>query len=74
MTELDDVVKTVALVLGARNVQPDDRIVEDLGAESADVVNIIATVEEKYKIFVDEAALADVRTVKDLYDAVQGRA
>ncbi len=69
--ELDDVVKTVGLVLGRRKVAPSDRIYEDLGAESADVLNLVATMEEKYGISIDEASVPSVRTVADLHDLVR---
>ncbi len=67
LIELDDVCRTVGLVLGRRDTKPDDRIQEDLGAESMDMLNIVVTLEEKYGIPIDEAATADVATVRDLY-------
>ena len=38
--QLDDVSRTVGLVLGRRRVTADQRLVEDLGAESADILNM----------------------------------
>ena len=70
---IEDITRLVGLQLGKKGVQPTDRIVEDLGAESADIVNIIATAEEKYDIFIDESELAQIQTVNELYDAVQSR-
>lgn len=68
--EPNEIAKTVGLVLGRRNVAPADRIYEDLGAESADVLNIVVTVEEKYGISIDEASVASIRTVADLHELV----
>jgi len=68
LIELDDVCRTVSLVLGRRSAKPDDRLMEDLGAESIDILGVMVTVEEKYGIAVDEAAMAAVSTVRDLYD------
>ena len=70
MIEIDDVCRTVSLVLGARGAKPGDRLIEDLGAESMDVLGVMVTLEEKYGITVDEAAMATVSTVRDLYDLV----
>jgi acyl carrier protein len=67
LIELDDVCRTVALVLGLRTAPPNGRIQEDLGAESFDVLNIVVTLEEKYGVSIDEAAAANVSTVRDLY-------
>jgi len=60
------VIQLVAAQLGVSSVRESDRIVEDLGAESMDIVNIIAAVEERYAICFDEAELPDISTVGDL--------
>ncbi len=67
---LDEVCRTVGLVLGHRNPQPDDRLVEDLGSESIDLLNITVALEQKYGVSIDEAATAGVSTVRDLYDVL----
>ncbi len=69
--ELDDIVRTVGLVLGRRKVAPSDRIYEDLGAESADMLNLVVTMEEKYGISIDEASVPSIRTVADLHEVVR---
>lgn len=71
--DLEDITKLVGLQLGKRNVQAGDRLVEDLGAESADVANIVATVEEKYGISIKEAEIARIFTPADLFDLIQKR-
>ena len=47
-------------------IQAQDRIVEDLGAASMDIVNIISAVEERYAVHIDEAELPAIRTIADL--------
>ncbi len=69
--EADTVKKLVAVQLGAVSVSGKDRIVEDLGAESMDIVNIIAAVEERYGIHIEESLLPDIATVGDLVGLVQ---
>jgi acyl carrier protein len=71
---MDEIRKLVGMQLGKRNVNESDRFVEDLGAESADVANIVATVEEKYGITVKEAEIASIFTSADLLALVQERA
>jgi acyl carrier protein len=68
--EVDDVCRTVSLVLGSRVVNADDRLIEDLGAESMDILGVIATIEEKYGVTIDETAIASISTVRDVYDVV----
>ena len=67
LIDLDDVCRTVGLVLGRRDAQPDHRIQADLGGESIDVLNITVTLETKYGIAIAEADLVSVSTVRDLY-------
>lgn len=71
---MDDIKKLVGMQLGKRNVNENDRFMEDLGAESADIANIVATVEEKYRITIKEAEIASIFTPADLLALVQQRA
>ncbi len=67
LIELDDVRRTVGLVLGRRDPQADSRLEQDLGAESLDLLNIMVALEEKYGISIGETAMAEVSTVRDLH-------
>ena len=67
LAELDQVSRTIGLVLGRRHVTADQRLVEDLGAESADILNIMVTLEQKYGVKIDETEMTAVATVRDLY-------
>ena len=71
---IDEIKKLVGMQLGKRNVNENDRFVEDLGAESADVANLVAIVEEKYGITIKEAEIARLFTPTDLFTLVQKRA
>jgi acyl carrier protein len=70
---MDEVIKLVGLQLGKRNVQRKDRLVEDLGAESADVANLVAVVEGKYGITIKESEIARIFTSDDLFALIQKR-
>jgi acyl carrier protein len=70
---LDEVRRLVAVQLGRRTVAPGDRLVEDLGAESMDLVNLVAATEERYGIEVAEEEISDLRTVADLHRLVAAR-
>jgi acyl carrier protein len=56
----------VARQLGRDDIRLDDRLIEDLGAESIDLVTIVAVVEETYRIGIEEERLPLLRTVRDL--------
>ena len=60
----------VARQLGRPDVGLDDRLIEDLGAESMDLVTIVAVVEENYQISIDEERLPLIRTVRDLANEI----
>ena len=67
---MEDIQKLVGLQLGVRVVAEHARLVEDLGAESADVANLVAAVEEKYHIIVKESEIAKIFTPADLFELV----
>jgi len=71
LVTMDDIKKLVGMQLGKRNVHEHDRFMEDLGAESADVANLVATVEEKYRITIKEAEIARLFTPADLFALLQ---
>ncbi len=64
--KIEDVIQIVEVQLGATGARAADRIIEDLGAESADIVGILAAVDAKYSIHIDEMELPDIRTIADL--------
>jgi len=68
---INDILRIVGLQLGAKDIKMEDRLVEDLGAESADVANIVAAVESKYGIHLKESEIARIFTPADLLEAVQ---
>jgi acyl carrier protein len=68
---IDQIQTIVKLQLGLKEVDPKQNLVEALGAESVDVVNIIATVEEKYGIFIPEDKLLNIHTITDIYNLVK---
>ncbi len=69
--QMEEIETLVCLQLGLRKVSADDRFMEDLGAESVDLVNIIAAAEDKFNISFDEADISKVRTVQQLYDLIK---
>jgi acyl carrier protein len=68
-----EIEKLVELQLGVEGVRSSDRLMEDLGAESADLMNLMATLEERFGIEVSEDDGARIRTVSDLEKLVTAR-
>jgi acyl carrier protein len=71
LADPEEVGRTVGLVLGRRTVTAEQRLVEDLGAESADVLNIMVTLEQKYGVKIDETDMSAVVSVRDLYELLK---
>jgi len=68
---LDDIKTLVGLQLGKPNIDETARFVEELGAESADVLNIVLAVEDKYGISIAEGEMSEIRSTVDLYTLVK---
>ena len=69
----EEIQALVGRQLGLRKVRLEDYLVEDLDAVSADIVNIVAALEDLFKIVIEEEALADIRRVDDLCRMVSAR-
>jgi len=68
---VEEVQALVRMQLGKSKVSLENRLMEDLGAESADIVNIVAAAEDKFNISFNEADIAAVRTVKDIFEIIE---
>ena len=67
---INDIIKLVQLQLGKQSVSENDKLVQDLGAESADIANIVAVAEERYQITFRESEIAKIFTPRDIYNLV----
>lgn len=68
---LTEVARIIGLQLGIRGVRPQDRLLEDLGAESVDILNILLALEDRYGLVLNEGDLGYVRSVRELAGLVQ---
>ena len=67
----DEIRKLVELQFGIRGVQDNSRLVEELGAESADIANLVAAAEEKFGVFIKESEIARIFTPTDLFEIIK---
>lgn len=70
-SKIEDLIAIVKMQLGTTDVSENEHLVEALGAESADIVNIVAAIEEKYDIEIDESELANITTIAGLQKLVE---
>ncbi len=50
------------------------RLVEDLGADSANVMVLIMDLEDQFNLQVEDSAITTLKTVGDVVDYIQARA
>ena len=75
--DLSDRIQTiVADQLGVERaeVTKDASILDDLGADSLDVVELVMTLEEAFEIEVPDDAVEEMRTIGDIQRFVESRA
>jgi len=53
------------------NITPETNIMEDLGADSLDVVELLMTIDEIFGISVPDEDVPGLKTVKDIVDYVE---
>ena len=59
------------LYLSADDVKEDSKFVDDLGADSLDVVQMLIAMEKEFGITFDDDEIADIKTVKDAIDLIE---
>ena len=47
------------------------RIVDDLGADSLDVVEMVMTVEDEFEIEIPDSVIEDLKTIGDVVEYIQ---
>ena len=62
-----ELIRCIELQLGRRAVRTEDRFQEDLGAESIDMLHIIAEIESRTGIFIPEEMIPEFTSVQILY-------
>ena len=59
------------LKMDVKDVTPDKRLVEDLKADSANVMVLIMDLEDQFNMTVDDAAITTLRTVGDVVSYIE---
>ena len=71
--EFEKLVSIIVDVLGvdAEEITPDTTFVDDLGADSLDVAQIIMGIEEEFDVTVDQAVASNVTTVGQAFELIK---
>jgi len=72
---LVDVLEILVDVLGVEddNVKPESKFVEDLGADSLDLVELIMAFEDKFSIEISDEEAEKMVTVKDVLNYIDSK-
>ena len=57
----------------AEEMTMETRIVDDLGADSLDVVEMLMTVEDEFEIEIPDSVIEDLKTIGDVVGYIQNR-
>ena len=71
--EFEKLQKIIAEVLNLseEEIRPDSTFVDDLGADSLDVFQLIMGIEEEFDIEIDNAEAEKIKTVQDAVDQIK---
>lgn len=75
MTALDEIRKILADQLSTKveDITPESRILEDLGADSLDVVELLMILEDQQGIVISDEEAAKIKTVGDIVKLIEER-
>ena len=72
---LEKVQKILADQLGVKpeSIKPESRIMEDLGADSLDVVELLMLLEDEFGVEVSEEEAVNLKTVADILSIIDAK-
>ena len=75
MALIDDIKEVVVeqLSVDAAEVKEDSKFIEDLGADSLDVVELVMALEEKFDIEIPDDEAEKIQTVQDVVTYIESK-
>lgn len=73
MFETVKTILTEQLHLTNIDITPDTKIMDDLGADSLDILQLLMTIEEEYGIEIPDEKLASFVTVQDIVNYLEAQ-
>lgn len=72
---IDKVKELIALQLSVdvKQITPESRVVEDLGADSLDIMEMLMTLEDEFNISIPDDDAKSLRTVQNIVDYIDSK-
>jgi len=62
------------LGIDVNDVKPEKSLMEDLGADSLDIVDLVMAFEDEFGVKISDQDLSKIKTVQDVIEAIKLRA
>ncbi len=59
------------LAIDAKEIKPDSAFIEDLGADSLDIVELIMAMESEFDMDIDDDEVENISTVEDVVNYIK---
>ena len=75
MSKIDDIKSIISEQLGIEEekIKPESKFIDDLGADSLDIVELIMSFEEKFNIEIPETEAEKMQTVQSVLDYLENK-
>ena len=73
MNTIEKVKKIIAeqLCISVAEIKDDSNVIEDLGADSLDVVELLMTFEDEFGVSIPDEAIPEIKTIKEIVDFIE---
>lgn len=68
----ETIVKIIEEKMSASEIEDDANLVDDLGMDSLDYIEVVMEIEEKFAIRIDDEKLEPIKTMGELIALVEG--
>jgi len=70
---LDDLIRDQLCLARDHELKPEDSLVNDLGADDLDEIEVVIALEEEFGIMISEEDAQGLKTVQNIYDYIDKR-
>ncbi len=72
-TKIKNVIAKINLDVDIENIFPETSLIEDLGADSLTIVELVMAMEDAFEIEIDDTEAEKLLTVQDVIDFIEAR-